>query len=110
MSNIPLVTMVPTAGFGEVLYVPPDGVLQVFQKEVEPFTLLTNPGKYICVHIGKAHAHFRAIDEGVPNPRATTVLSGLTDVHVAFTGPVVFTGLTGDRIYQLVQQLSKEGA
>lgn len=109
VSSIPVVHMMPTSDFGEVLYVPPDGVLQVFQKEVEPFSLLTGPGKYVCVHVGKhVHAHFRATDEGVPNPRATTVLVGLTEVHMVFTGPVVFDGLTGERIYELIQQLSSD--
>lgn len=108
--SIPMVTMRPTSDFGEVLYVPPDGVLQVFQKEVEPHTLLTGPGKYVCVHVGQhVHAHFRATDDGVINPRATTVLVGLTEVYMTFTGPVVFDGLTGDRIYTLIQELSKEG-
>jgi hypothetical protein len=110
MTHVPVASWMPTADFGEVFYVPPEGVLQVFQKEVEPHRLLTGPGKYVVVHVGKnIHAHFRATDDGAPNPRATTVLVGLTEVHMGFTGPVVFDGLTGDRIYELIQQLSKEG-
>jgi hypothetical protein len=103
--------MVPTTNIGEVLYVPPDGPLQVFQRSVDPVSLLTGSGKYVCVHVGsRVHVHFRATDDGVPNPRATAVLAGLTEVHMGFTGPVVFDGLTGDRIYEVIQQLSKEGA
>jgi len=99
--------MVPTSRIGEVLYIPPDGIVQVFEREVDPVNLLTGPGKYVCVHIGsKVHAHFRATDDGVPNPRATRVLVGLTEVHMGFTGPVVFVGLTGERIYEVIQQLS----
>lgn len=105
-----MIAMVPTSNIGEVLYIPPDGVLQVFQRDVDPVRLLTGPGKYVCVHVGpKVHLHFRATDDGTPNPRATTVLAGLTDVHMGFTGPVVFDGLGGERIYEVIQQLSKEG-
>ena len=105
-----MIAMVPTKNIGEVLYVPPAGVLQVFAKDVDPVELLTGPGKYVCVHVGtKVHLHFRATDDGQPNPRATTILAGLTEVHMGFTGPVVFDGLDGQRIFEVIQQLSKEG-
>ena len=104
-----MVAMVPTANFGEILYIPVDGVLQVFEKNADPLVLLGNqPGKLVLLHVGKdVHAHFRATEDGTPNVRATVVLSRLTDVHVAFTGPVVFSGLTGPVIYEIVDQLSR---
>lgn len=106
-----MVAMVPTANIGEVLYIPTDGVLQVFAYGVEPISLLTNPGKYVCVHVGsRVHLHFRATDDGPPNPRAAAVLARLTDVHMGFTGPVIFDGLPGELIFDIIQTLSKEGA
>jgi hypothetical protein len=103
--------MARTSHIGEVLYIPIAGVLQVFQRDVEPFSLLNDSGKYICVHVGsKVHVHFRAVENGVPNTRAAYVLATLTDVHMVITGAAVFDGLGGDRIYEIIQTLSKEGA
>lgn len=103
-----MVSMVSTSKIGEVLYVPVTGILQVFEKGADPVSLLKGSGKYVCVHVGKqVHAHFRATDDGEPNPRATQVLAGLTEVHFGFTGPVVFDGLTGEHIFEVIQQLNE---
>lgn len=101
--------MVPTKNIGAVLYIPPDGLLQVFQDHVDPVGLLNGPGKYVCVHVGtKVHVHFRAEDDGTPNPRATVVLAKLTEVHMGFTGTVVFDGLDGRQIVEIIQELNRK--
>jgi len=105
-----MVSMVRTDKIGELLYIPTEGVLQVYQREVDPVSLLTDTGKYICLHVGHhLHVHFRATDQGATNLRAQTVLSLYTDVQVQFTGPVLFDGLPGDHIFEIVSFLSQEG-
>ncbi len=105
-----MITMVRTDRLGERLLIPATGLIQVFATEIDPVSLLTGPGRYACLHVGRTgEVHFR-VAEGAPlNPRASEALALLTDVSMVFSGNVVFTGVPGDRVYEVVQQLSKEG-
>ena len=105
-----MVSMVRTDQIGEILYIPIQGVLQVFQYEVDPISLLTGSGRYACLHVGKrAQVHFRISEDADPNVRASEALHLLSNFNMVFTGPVVFTEIEGDHVYQVIQQLSKEG-
>jgi hypothetical protein len=100
------VVMTRTDRMGEVLYVPPGGVLHVFERSVEPAGLLTGTGKYVCLHVGTGmRVHFRANEFGPENPRAQRILAAYTDVEVKFVGSVVFDGMPGDRIYEIIQSI-----
>src|SRR5262245_42700933 len=99
--------MVRADRLGETLYIPVDGPVHVYAHEVDPVSLLTGDGRYILLHLGNdGHVHFKHRDDTTVNQRARAVLYDLTGVSMILTGPVVFTGLPGDRVYAAIQQLS----
>jgi hypothetical protein len=105
-----IVSLVRTDQMNGTLYIPPSGVLQVFQYEVDPVTLLTGDGRYACLHVGgRTKVHFRISDDAAHNHRATEALYMLSNFNMVFTGPVVITDIEGDRVFQVIQQCSKEG-
>lgn len=94
---------------GDTLYIPVDGLVQVFMYEIDPTSLLNGPGRYARLHTGTGDVHFR-INESAPiNPRAGTVLTLLSKFSMTLSGDVVFTEIPGDGVYRLLQQLDKEG-
>jgi hypothetical protein len=105
-----MVSMTRSDRLGDTVLIPVDGLVQVFLHEVDPTDLLPGSGRLGRLHVGRTGGvHFR-IDEGAAiNPRAQAALVFLAQCHMTLTGSVVFTGIPGDGVYQLIQHLDKEG-
>ena len=94
-----------------ILIVPPTGLLEVIHAErpIDPEATIRareHEGEYIRLTCGGVTASWMSDDSGRINPRARTVFSRITKVHLVFTGTVLFQGIDEDRMGEMVGLLS----
>lgn len=104
---------------GNVLIIPPEGLMEVFHTDgqVDTKRALELRGKGVHVRIPfvingepRGTVEFLSCDTEPVNPRGREAMALLTEVHMIFTGPVLFEGIGTDKIMELVSMLStREG-
>jgi len=96
------------------LIVPTAGIMQVLHHEnPDPESILRGlyptDARYVSIRFRNAVAEGRAgFFPALPdeNPRAREALRILTDAHLLFTGPVIFTGVPSTQLGEVVATLS----
>lgn len=84
----PLIFLLPYATLAE----------EILKNEEGPHTRLD-----LTVGGQRIEVDYRPSFEAKPNPRATEILVALGGPHVAFTGMVLFNGLTGEQAEKVLE-------
>lgn len=101
-----------------ILLIPPTGLLEVIHtdKQVDVEATLRardGDGHYTSLVVEIDTDYKFTVDWmvnalGPVNERARRAFAMLAGVHVVFTGPVMFTDVHPDRVYQVVAELSRK--
>lgn len=98
------------------LVVPPEGIMQILHHEnPNPEAILRGlyptEARYVSIRFhNETSEGWAGFFPGLPevNPRAREALRILTDTHLLFTGPVIFTGVASSQLGEVVATLSVE--
>lgn len=99
-----------------VLVIPSAGLMEVFhtEKDIDPRgTLLARGarGQHVTFDLlvdGTSVGRVDWLTEGPVNPRARQAVVHLTGAHMVFFGPVIFTGVAPETVYEIVSTLSRK--
>lgn len=109
---------IPLAPDQHLLLIPVSGLIEVFHtdKRIDipaTLTMRNATGSYMAMDMTRdgdllGTAHW-CVDADAPwNARARDAMSALTSIHMIFTGPVMFTGLTETTVAEIVAELSRK--
>jgi len=93
------------------LVIPPEGIMQILHHQsTDPEQVLRalfpTEAPYVSVGFHDGKAGFFPLLDAPTNPRAREALRILTDAHMVFTGPVIFTGVPSEQLGEVVATLS----
>lgn len=98
-----------------ILLIPIAGLIEVFhtEKQVDAegtLRLRGAEGEFVSLSIENSPGtvHWFVNPVGQVNPRAREAFTMIMGVHLIFTGPVLFTDVDAEKVYEIVAELSRK--